>query len=141
MKPMEIYLLRLIYNEEKESTRGVVTVEGAYFCYSLEDKVRKVKIPGRTAIPAGRYRCIITYSNRFKKQMLLLVGVPGFEGIRPHGGNKIADTEGCPLLAKNAHADDHISGSMSDAMFKVVKAAIDAGREVWFNVVDTKEVK
>lgn len=76
--------------------------------YSLEDVVREVegqpvsawKVPGKTAIPSGRYRLAWTMSSRFKREMFLLLDVPGFAGVRIHAGNRSADTEGCILLGK-----------------------------------------
>ena len=35
-----------------ESTIGELSVNGKFECYALEDKVRPVKIAGKTAIPA-----------------------------------------------------------------------------------------
>ena len=69
-------------------------------CNSLEDTVRinSPKIPGKTSIPAGRYKIIIDFSNRFQKLMPHILNVPNFEGIRIHSGNKAEDTEGCILL-------------------------------------------
>lgn len=73
--------------------------------YTCEDTDRKlesggVKIKGKTAIPRGCYRLTVTMSNRFKRRMPLIQDVPGFEGIRIHGGNTHVDTEGCPLLGQ-----------------------------------------
>jgi 4-hydroxy-2-oxoheptanedioate aldolase len=38
-------------------------------------------VPGDTAIPAGRYRIIVTESVRFHRPLPLLLDVPGFDGI------------------------------------------------------------
>jgi hypothetical protein len=51
-----------------------------------------------SCIPTGRYRCIVSYSTRFERRMPELLNVPDRSGIRIHGGNTIADTEGCILL-------------------------------------------
>ena len=83
-------------------TIGKLFIDGVYFCDTLEDKVRDVKIKGITAIPAGKYKVKITMSNRFKKLMPLLIDVPNFEGIRIHSGNTSEDTEGCILVGKNS---------------------------------------
>lgn len=58
----------------------------------------EVKTPGKTAIPAGRYRVVNTFSQRFQKQLPLLCDVPFFTGIRMHGGKSQENTEGCILL-------------------------------------------
>jgi hypothetical protein len=79
-------------------TAGSLLINGRFFCYTLEDQERSTKLWGRTAINRGRYQVVMTYSNRFKKVLPLLLNVPEFEGIRIHAGNTAADTEGCILV-------------------------------------------
>ena len=82
-------------------TLGLLSVDGKNYCYTVEDMVREgVKIPGKTAIPYGRYKVIVNMSNRFKKLMPLLIDVPGFSGVRIHSGNTAEDTEGCIIVGK-----------------------------------------
>lgn len=86
-------------------TIGRLYINGKYTCDTLEDKVRDLKrepkVQGKTAIPEGKYLVRLTYSNRFKKVLPLLVDVPYFEGVRIHSGNDEDDTEGCILVGKN----------------------------------------
>lgn len=86
-----------------EFTLGTLSVNGHVFCFTCEDAVRDHKILGKTAIPYGEYQVTVTFSNRFQKDMPLLLAVPGFEGIRIHSGN-VAETEtyvaSCNLDAK-----------------------------------------
>lgn len=86
-------------------TIGRLYINGKYTCDTLEDKVRDLKrepkVQGKTAIPDGKYLVRLTYSNRFKKVLPLLVDVPYFEGVRIHSGNDEDDTEGCILVGKN----------------------------------------
>ena len=93
--------LRLVRKPSQDgATLGDLFLDGEWLCHTLEDEVRDEKVPGRTAIPAGRYALTITYSPRFKVVLPLLLKVPGFEGIRIHAGNTPEDTEGCILVGK-----------------------------------------
>jgi len=104
-KKSQLVLTRITFTDN--STIGELTIDGKFICYILEDKDRKLesggkKIFGETAIPRGTYEIIINWSNRFQRQMPLLLNVPQFEGIRIHGGKDISrgyvseqDTHGC----------------------------------------------
>ena len=122
-------------------TDGEVFIDesGERFCYSLEDIGRPIgiKIPGDTCIPEGVYSVGITRSYRWDKDMLILFnndtdcsidscGIR-YTGIRPHGGNSIKDTHGCPLLGHKTDLAGSIWNRASDDLFDLVKAAIDAG--------------
>lgn len=89
----------------EKSTIGTLWNGSQMLCYTLEDVVREVKIPNQTAIPTGRYQVRMTYSMRFKKIMPQLMDVPNFAGVRIHGGNTDADTEGCILVGMHKDTD------------------------------------
>lgn len=105
-------------------TIGLLYVNGAYVCNTLEDtdrgltdkmssqEIAAIKVKGKTAIPTGRYKILMTYSPRFKKDMPLLCAVKGFEGIRIHSGNTASDTEGCILCGRNTEV-----GKVTDSRF------------------------
>lgn len=86
-----------------EYTIGKLYLNDEYFCDTLEDVVRPAgrKIAGKTAIPAGEYKVVLTESKRFKKLLPLLINVPNFTGVRIHSGNTHHDTEGCILVGEN----------------------------------------
>jgi len=96
---MKLKLIRTFIGSDY--TIGSLAVDGIYFCETLEDLPRKVKIPNKTCIPKGAYKVILNFSNRFQKTMPLLLNVPEFEGIRIHAGNTANDTSGCILVGKN----------------------------------------
>lgn len=114
---MEIKLIRKYFTNN--STIGELLIDGVFFCYVLEDKVRDFgfngagKIKGKTAIPFGKYDVVINFSNRFQKYMPQVLNVPFFEGIRIHPGNTAEDTEGCLLVGKTKGVD--VVGQSVDA--------------------------
>jgi hypothetical protein len=98
--------LKLVRDSSTDDTTiGNLYIENEWFCFTLEDKVREKKIYGETAIPAGTYKVVITWSPRFKRQLPLLVDVPGFDGIRIHPGNTHKNTEGCILVGEEVQGE------------------------------------
>jgi hypothetical protein len=113
-----------------DRTLGALYYQDRRICWVLEDKVRPngEKVPGQTAIPTGRYKLSISMSNRFKREMVLVHDVPGFEGIRIHGGNRPEDTEGCLLVARNRNSRaGTIQGTEEKMVFELVRRIIGAG--------------
>ncbi len=120
-----LIVIRRLYKGDK-SIIGEMTVDGIFECFTLEDLERPVKIKGETAIPKGTYKVIINESNRFKRQLPLLLNVPGFEGVRIHSGNTNHDTEGCILVGQTRHKE-FIGKSRKafDKLFKKMQRAKD----------------
>jgi hypothetical protein len=120
-------ILRLIRKHfSEQSTIGELFIDDARECFTLEDAVRPVKIPGATAIPAGTYEIAVTFSNRFQRALPLLLGVPNFEGIRIHPGNRPEDTEGCILVGQTKGPEGDFIGA-SRAAFAPLFAKIQDG--------------
>jgi hypothetical protein len=124
----------------EETTLGTLFIDGAPYCATLEDVVRpdgEAKVDGRTAIPAGRYRVMVTFSNRFQRQMPLVCGVPGFEGIRIHPGNTAADTEGCILVGIVSDARTIINSRATfDGLFPRIVVGASSEEGCWIDVRD-----
>ncbi len=118
---MKIKIIRDTFTEK--STIGKMYIDGIYFCDTLEDKVRPVKIKHITAIPAGKYDTIVNMSTRFKKLMPRLQNVPNFDGVLIHNGNTAENTDGCILLGVRS-GKDFVGSSVNtfNSFMKVVNA-------------------
>lgn len=112
---MELTLIRKHFGEKY--TIGKLYTDQHYLCDTLEDVVRELhdinhdgdfddtgegKVYGKTAIPCGRYKVLVTHSAKLKRILPILLQVPGFTGIRIHGGKNETWTEGCILVGVNA---------------------------------------
>ncbi len=128
-------------------TIGILSVDGKRLCESLEDtdrgltqdmtltEIMKRKVKGQTAIPSGRYRVNITYSPRFRRDLPILVDVPGFDGIRIHSGNTAKDTEGCLLPGRNT-----VKGMVTDSrhwfgvLYDKIRKALNSKDNVYITI-------
>ena len=120
---MELRLERIALRSEY--TIGKLYVDGEYVADTIEDTVRdldkdgkfangEVKIPGKTAIPYGRYEITMKvkspkYSNfskyswakKYDGYLPRLLNVPHFDGVLIHVGNSALDSEACVLVGEN----------------------------------------
>lgn len=113
---MELMLKRKFFGGEY--TVGDLFINGGYFCNTIEDTLRELpavcpytskglpcrckgKVYAKTAIPAGEYRVAMEYSQKFKRVLPRLHGVPHFSGILIHPGNTQEDSAGCIICGKN----------------------------------------
>lgn len=115
-------------------TIGELLIDGEHECYTLEDVVRPAgapKVYGETAIPYGTYNLVVTFSNRFQRDLPLVVNVPGFDGIRIHPGNSAADTHGC-LLVGTGHTSSAVTNSRLafNTLFPKIRNALKRGEKV-----------
>jgi len=114
------------------STIGEMSIDGKFFCYTLEDKYRQVdgkpvsewKIPHQTAIPKGTYKLIVVMSPRKKILTPRLVDVEGYSGILIHSGNVADDSEGCLLVGTTKKKD--FVGNSKKAFNKLMPILVSA---------------
>ena len=136
---MEIELIRDDEPANKHNY-GKMFVDKLFFGETLEDKDRRLedggeKVDGDTAIPRGRYRVTLSMSRRFGRVMPELHDVPGFTGVRIHGGNTEADTHGCPLLGQNRIAAGVAScKGVNDRLYVTLQAAEQRKEDVWITI-------
>lgn len=120
-------------------TGGELYVEDSRICYTLEDKLRGkgIKVKGETCIPQCKAILDLRYSNRFKRELpciyteddklTLKANGISFKYLLLHGGNTVADTEGCPLVAYRKLKPDVIQGTASKDVTELVKYFKDLG--------------
>ena len=99
------------FSDDGETTIGMLTVNGKFYCYTLEDTFHKEKIAGETRIPAGTYNIryrkeetelTMKYRERYYEWFtwhLQLQDVPGFDSVYIHNGGDHTNTEGCILVS------------------------------------------
>lgn len=124
-----------------EYTIGRMEVDGKYFCDTLEDRVRDLsrekKVPGQTAIPAGKYEVIVNISPRFRRKLPRLLNVPGFEGILIHRGNTPEDTAGCILVGENKAKGRVINSTPYELQLtEMIERAQSAGESITIEIVE-----
>jgi len=121
------------------ATLGILLIDGVFACWTLEDVVREVKIPGETAIPAGRYDVRLSLSQRFQKVLPEVLAVPGFTGIRIHAGNTQADTHGCVLVGR-VRAYDRVEESKLALMnvMEQLRRATTAGDPITMTIEEAQ---
>ena len=126
-------------------TLGVLTLgsgsDSLHLGYTCEDIDRHLetnpeeKIKGMSAIPRGKYQVVLSYSNRFKKIMPELLLVPGFSGVRVHGGNTAEDTEGCILVGEQRTSDGvRICKKILETIQVYMQEAINNKEQIWMEI-------
>lgn len=129
------------------ATVGKLYADGDFVCYVLEDVVRdknhdgdlqdvgEAKVMHQTAIPFGKYEIAVTMSQRFKKDLPILLNVPEFEGIRIHPGNTEVDTSGCLLPGTYCDGKSVVESTVAfNRLFALIRTAIAAGEKVSINI-------
>lgn len=143
--------------KKSDYTIGNLSVDGVWFCNTLEDTDRGLsqneplaslmekKVYGETAIPAGRYRITLDvvspkyaaipwYNSLCGGRMPRLMNVPVFSGILIHPGTTAADSLGCVLVGLNT-AKGKITSSRDTfkALWaKMLKAS--KSEEIWIEI-------
>lgn len=103
----------LRYWRDDDTTLGLLFINYQYFAYTLEDGYHKIKVPGKTRIPAGTYNLAFNKADtnltkRYRKASwikdifdyhIMLQNVPNYSGVYVHNGGTSNDTEGCLLVS------------------------------------------
>jgi len=121
---MNIELLR--YSDNQESTTGLLFINGKFFCHTLEDRFRDVKVKGTTRIPDGTYDLgirkestplTLKYREKYSffKNHIEILNIPNYSGVYIHIGNNAEHTDGCVLLGNVVNNNTKTKGQISDS--------------------------
>lgn len=129
--------------KKENYTIGIIYVNGNRFSNSLEptdrglissmslDEIKKRKIYGKTAVPTGTYKVIMSYSNKFKKYLPEVLDIKGFAGVRFHSGNTEKDTLACCLPGQNTQKGMVTNSRYyTDTLCSMIDAALKKKEEV-----------
>ena len=140
-------------------TIGNLYINGEWFCNTCEDKdrgltstmsseeIRKRKVYGETAIPAGRYivrmdivspkyNAVKWYRDNFKGRMPRLETVRGFEGILIHPGNTALDSYGCILPGINKQKGKVLdSRATFQRLWKILEEARKRKETIYLEII------
>jgi len=148
---MEIVIDRS--DKRDDRTLGELYIDGRFVCYTLEDTDRNLslsdpksicdKVKGKTAIPRGKYRVVLSYSPRFGNRpyykeltgdgkLPLLLEIPGFDRILIHTGNTPDDTEGCILVGSEIDSRGNLLRSQAayTPLYRLIRNALSIGEGI-----------
>jgi len=138
---MKLTLNRTVLTDK--STVGILYVDDVRECFTLEDKVREVdgkpvsswKVEEETAIPKGTYKIVKDFSPKYGKDMLHILDVEGYSGVRIHSGNVAEDTEGCILVGTTVGRDMVLNSRIAmEKLFTKVTSAMEKKEEITITI-------
>jgi len=141
------------FSSGKESTLGLLFIDGKFQSFCIEDEFRAVKVKGETRIPSGTYKIILrkeggkheSYKLKFPllhKGMLWLQNIPNFQYVLIHIGNTDIDSEGCILIGDSVSQNITERGAIAQSgnayarIYPVVANALEKGEVVTIEVMD-----
>ena len=139
------------FASDNDSTISLISIDGQFQCFGLEDEYRAYKKINETRIPAGKYkvgvRTIGGFHGRyggkfpdFHQGMLQVMDVPGFDYLLIHIGNTDDDTAGCLLVGTGCYSQKgNMTIQASTAAYKrlykkVIESAIKDA--LWIEYID-----
>ncbi len=146
----------LRYSDNGDSTLGLTLIDGKFFCYTLEDEEREIKIKGETRIPEGVYKLGIRqgltpmtkkYQNRYDwfENHIENLHIPNFKYVYIHIGNYERDTAGCLLLGDAPNNNQIKKGKVGEStnafkrFYEKIFPKLKAGEEILIEFKDIEE--
>lgn len=145
--------LHRYFEQDKDRTFGILSVDCVFECHTLEDEYRSKKVKSETRIPAGRYQIKFReveteLTKKYRNNHpwftwhLHLQDVFGFEFIYIHEGNYDTQTAGCILVGEDTNYQNKMitnSRSAYERLYKKIQKRLHTGEEVWITIEDEGE--
>lgn len=108
--------MEVVFTLQRKSSKDdymhgdIFAPDGEWVCHTLEDESREIKVPGETALFAGKFKILLrplgesrlderyTKHFHFYEGQLWLQDTPQFTYTYLHCGNDDDDTDGCVLV-------------------------------------------
>jgi len=124
-----------VETDPDHGTFGVMTIDGAAFCVTLEPYSRH-NVSNRSCIPTGQYICE-RYSSRKYPNTFEVTNVEGRRYILFHAGNTDENTAGCILLGSEfGHLGKDRGILESGDAFKSFKKQLSAETQFKLTIVE-----
>lgn len=142
----------LRYQDDGETTLGLLFINNQFFCYTLEDTFRAIKIAEKTRIPNGTFELDF---NKFDTPLTLkyrktrswftyhleIKNVPDYTGVYIHSGGTHEHTAGCLLVSNGIMATDqqkilNNSRDTYESLYKLITKKIEHGEKIRIRIED-----
>lgn len=122
-----------------DATLGRLSLE-TYPLYHTLEPPNLGNRPDVSCIPCGRYPLVLSWSNRFGRELPEVRDVPGRTGIRLHRGSWVEDTLGCilsGLTVLDNHGQPGVGGSKLAELqlVGILRAALNIG-PCWLRIME-----
>ncbi len=144
LPPLELHLRKFRFTDKSSiselfigdsKSRQCFILERPYTGKNLRDNSATAGVNESEAILPGRYELTLTWSPGFKQIMLLVVAVPGRDGIRIHIANDPSELLGCLAPGNGVSADKvtESTNALRDLVGKLLPEMLK-GRRVFLNI-------
>jgi|TARA_B110000503_G_C7014034_1_gene356944 hypothetical protein len=143
------------FSGQKDSTLGLLFLDGLFACFTLEDEYRDIKVKGETRIPAGTYKVekrkvdsglTQKYKDKYSwfDYHFMLQDVPNFNYVYIHVGNDDDHTDGCLLVGdgvlSNLSTENNNLNTSAQAYERIYKQMSKSSSPIEIVISDEKEM-
>ena len=143
--PKKCYCIGIFYVSGKKLSEVLEDEDRGLVQTMPTGKINQIKVYGKTAIPKGTYKVVLSVSPKFKDRPWAkkwgglvpeILDVKGFSSIRIHPGTDASSTSGCPIVGDNLKVGKVLNSTKRyyELMDKLVPAW-KSGEEITIEIV------